>query len=109
MNAYSIDGSAASLAPFSQRTLKVLLDTDHNGAPIYSGTVGAILTFGEASVTHHRQWLATVDGGSHTFDILDEVALGYVTLSPCYTTVEEWPEIQSTISMGFTMTVRKKS
>lgn len=108
MNAYSIDGVSASLAPYSQRPLKSIMGTDHNGAPLFSGMTGAVLSFDAASITYHKQWLDTVDGGSHTFDILGEQSLGYVTLSPCYVTVEEWPSIESTISQPFTLIIRKR-
>ena len=102
---YTVDGVTASLAPFSVQWQNVTIGTDHNGAPIHSLNKQVVLSFSPGSPTYARQWLDTVDGGSHTFDVLDERQLGYVTLSPIYVSTDDFPAIEDINVNGFTITL----
>ena len=102
---FAIDGGSASLAPWSQRWRKIQIGVDHNMAPLYSANKEIDLQFDAASITYHKQWLDIDDGGSHTLDVLAENQLGYVTLSPVYIKVNQYPDIQATVSMEFSLTI----
>ena len=89
-NEYTVDGVTASLAPTTVTWRDIQIGTDHNGAPVFSLNKQVELTFQPGSPTYARQWLDTVDGSSHTFDILDERQLGYITLSPIYVRANDY-------------------
>lgn len=106
---FKVDGVTASLAPYSQRYRNLPIGTDHNGAPLYSRFQEVDLSFDVANVApkYHIQWLAAVDGGSHTLDILTESFSAFRTVSPVYLTCEQLPDIQEIVSQPFVITVRR--
>ncbi len=102
---FAINGVAASLAPHTQTWRTIQVGTDHNKAPLYSANKEIDLEFDAASITFHKQWLDINDGGSHTLDVLAENELGFVTLSPVYIKIINYPSVQSAVSMEFSLTI----
>lgn len=102
---YAINGSAASLAPFSQTWRKIQIGTDHNGAPIFSGFKEVDMSFDAASITYHKEWTDLENGGSCTLDILNEQQLGFITVSPVYVMITQRPAIESAVSMPMSLTI----
>lgn len=106
MEQYSVDGAAASIAPYSQRWRDIEVGTDGTGAPIYSGYKEVDLLFPVAHVEDHKQWIDAVDGASHTLDILDQSELNYITVSPVFLVAQQRPDVQARVSGEFIITVR---
>ena len=104
---WTINNSTAALAPYSIVWNKIQAGTDHNGAPIFSAYKEVELRFESASITFAREWLNTENGAAHTFDILGELSLGFITLSNIYVAVEQYPVVESVIAGPFTLKLLK--
>jgi hypothetical protein len=100
---YTIDGTTAALAPYAVTYQNVEVGVDHNGAPILSAFKEVTLQFDGASITYAREWLNTQDGAPHSFDILGDTSLGFVTLSNIYVRVESYPTIESVLAGPFSI------
>ena len=102
---YAINGVSASLAPYSQQWQKTVIGTNHLGAPIYARKRQVTMSFDEGTLAYAKQWTDLANGASHTLDVLDENLLTFVTLSPVYVTVEQWPETRSAHASEFSIRV----
>lgn len=106
---YKIDGTTASLAPFSVSWQRIHLGIDHNGAPIYATKNNVICRFPAASPTFARQWIALEDGASHSINMLGPDSLSFFDLSPIYVTVVDPPEMTDIHSGEFTIMITGSS
>ena len=108
MEEWSIDGVAASAAPFSSRWMDTIVGTDHNGAPVYGAYKDIVLSFDNMNVDDFTQWHdAASSGGSHNMDVLARDELGWRTLSGVYLRYEEPPAIEDIHVTPFSIRVSK--
>ena len=105
--AFTVNGTTASLAPYRQVERDISIGIDHNGAPIYSSYKEIDLFFESASVTFAQQWMAMANGGSHTVDVLARNQIAYKTLSPIYIRINEYPPTESGLTGPFNLTIVK--
>ena len=104
---YKINGSEASLAPFSVQWNNILLGTDHNGAPIYSANHTVVMQFGAASTPFAQQWLNQASGGtSINLTVLDRWHVGSAIGSAVNMEITRPPMIEGINAGPFTLTVR---
>jgi hypothetical protein len=104
---YALNGTTASLAPYQVRWRLVEIGRDHDGRPLYSGYKEIDLAFEAGSVTYARQWIERASSGSLTLDVLDQVGLGYRTLSGVFMNVVDWPDVQGTWAGQFSLMVTR--
>lgn len=88
---YAINGASAMISPYEQLYEQTQIGTNHNGAPIYARKKHVVLRFDQCPLEHANQWISLAGTASHTLDIVSETSISYVTLSPVYVSVEEWP------------------
>lgn len=106
-NAYTLNGTTVSLAPFSVRWRDLNIGTDGDGRAILGGYQEIDLEFESASITYCREWLERASSGSLNMDILNENRLAYRTLSAVFINVTNYPAIESVHAGPFSLVVTK--
>lgn len=106
---YAINGTATSIAPFSQQWMQIKLGADHTMRPILAGNEEIVLNFDSASITMAREWLEAASTGSKTITVLTRYGLGYTDLSGVYLDVTAYPAIESGVSGPWSMVVKGAS
>ena len=104
-NTYTVDGTEASIAPFSVQWIPQRIGTDHQGAPIYADKEHIMCRFPPASPTMARQWVSTEDGESHNITMLGPNSTQFFDLSAVYVTVTEPPFMSDIHSSEFAITI----
>jgi hypothetical protein len=90
MTNYLINGSTASLSPFSVRWVPQIAITDHNRQPVYHG-YNVEMRFPACCPADAAQWIDAVSSGSVDLQIINRWNLTFTNLSAVYCTIAETP------------------
>ena len=104
---YTINGSAASLAPYSQRWVDIPTGTDHTKRPLFAAAKHVELQFDQCATPLYRQW-AGLHGTSLTrINLLNMDGSSYTdyTGSGIWLGLNERPNFEAGNVTGFTITV----
>lgn len=104
---YTINGSAASIAPASVRWLLQNMGIDHNGQPVYSRFANIEMRFPEeADPADLRQWINACSNGSVNLNLPDKWNISFTNLSGVYVEITQFPEILDVHATQLAMMVK---
>ena len=105
---YLINGSAASLAPYSQAWRDIPIGRTLRGETKYSVRKECDLDFDSCALAHYKQWEDVVNGGSLlTLTILNPDSTTFAAYSGVYLDFAKRPTQESALAFGpWTITVR---
>lgn len=106
-NAFTLNNSTASLAPYSVLWRNVEIGQDHNGLILYARHKEIDMQFDSGSVSFAREWIERASSGSLNMDVIEQNGLGYKTLSGVILRITNYPDLQSVVSGPFSLTVLK--
>ena len=100
---YTINGSAASFAPYSQEIEDLVVGHDGNGAPILSAYKNVVLTFDSAnSSATYNQWSQFISTGTSVVSIgvLNADQNGFVYPSGVFLEWDRRPRLEAGAIIG---------
>ena len=102
MAGFTVNGSAASLAPYSQEWEDLVMGTAHDQTRILSGYKHCLLTFDSANATLVNQWGQFCDTGTSVVSvtILNQDQTSYVSFSGVALSWERRPRLEQGLFMG---------
>jgi hypothetical protein len=106
-NGFTLNGTTASLAPYSIRWRDIEVGTDGDGRTIISANQEIDMDFEGASISMCRQWLERASSGSLNMDVLDENRLAYRTLSSVFIKVTSYPATENINAGPFSVVVTR--
>ena len=102
MAGFTINGSAASLAPYSQEWEDLVLGTAHDQSQILSGYKHCVLTFDSCPSALYQQWSQFVSTGTSVVSVtilnLDQTS--FVSFSGVSLSWERRPRLEQGLLMG---------
>lgn len=104
---FLINGSTASLAPYSMRWAKIPMGQDHNGNTIYSGFMNCEMQFDNSAPAMYNQWQALCNTGTsiQSITLLNQDASSYTTYSNSGISLQmTTPNFESAYITGWTIT-----
>ena len=103
---YTINGTTASLAPYSQRWRQVTNGRDSLQRATFQAYWEIDLSFDSASITHTRQWLEAASAASANLTILNKYQTDYTDLSAVQLEVTDAPTLETVVFGPWSMVVK---
>ena len=99
---FTINGSAASFAPYRQSWESYIMGRDHNGAPILSGFRSAILEFESCTSVLANQWMQFADTGTSvvSVNILNDMNTCLMSYSAVFVETVQRPRLEAGLVIG---------
>jgi len=99
---FCVNGSAASLAPYSQEWEDLVMGRDHNGAPILSAYKNILLTFDSADAPRVNQWTQFCNTGTSvvSVNVLNLDQTSYIAFSGVFLEFDRRPRLEAALYMG---------
>lgn len=105
---FLLNGSTASLAPYSTQWVRIPVGQDHVGNPLYSGFANCVMLFDNAAPALYNQWQAFCNTGTsiQSITLLNQDASSYTTYSNSGITLQMGlPNFESAYITSWTITV----
>ena len=99
---FVINGSAASLAPYSQEWGDIVMGHDHLGAPILSAYKTVTMTFDSCPSALYQQWSQFVSTGTSvvSVNILNQDQTSFIAVSGAFLEWDRRPRLEQGLVMG---------